>query len=76
MIMSDQKKFLFSKKNYLLLIISLLFISVGFALMIGGGGVTNSDFNPEIFSPQRIIYAPIVIIVGYILIGISIFYND
>jgi len=44
--------------------------------MIGGGGVGDSDFNPEIFSSQRIIIAPIVVIIGYIGMVFSIFYND
>tara|TARA_B100001758_G_C18057796_1_gene426572 strand:+ start:358 stop:501 length:144 start_codon:yes stop_codon:yes gene_type:complete len=44
--------------------------------MIGGGGETATDFNEEIFSPRRIQIAPIVIIVGYIGMIASIFYND
>ena len=55
---------------------SLLLVCVGFILMIGGGGVSESDFNPDIFSPKRIIIAPIVIILGYIGMIFSIFYND
>ena len=74
--MSNQSKLLFGNKNYLLLFISILVIATGFILMIGGGGTTDTDFNPDIFSNQRIIIAPIVIIIGYILIGVSIFYND
>ena len=74
--MSNQSKFLFGSKNYLLLLIGILVIATGFILMIGGGGATDSDFNPDIFSNRRIIIAPIVIIIGYVLIGVSIFYND
>ena len=74
--MSNQNKFLFGNKNYLLLFISILVIATGFILMIGGGGINDTDFNPDIFSNRRIIIAPIVIIIGYILIGVSIFYND
>ena len=74
--MSNQSKFLFGNKNYLLLFISILVIATGFILMIGGGGISDTDFNPDIFSNRRIIIAPIVIIIGYVLIGVSIFYND
>ena len=63
--MSNQSKFLFGNKNYLLLFISILVIATGFILMIGGGGTTDTDFNPDIFSNRRIIIAPIVIIIGY-----------
>ena len=74
--MSNQSKFLFGSKNYLLLLIGILVIATGFILMIGGGGISDTDFNPDIFSNRRIIIAPIVIIIGYVLIGVSIFYND
>ena len=68
--------FLFTKFNYVLLIISIVVIIIGFILMIGGGGTTDFDFNEEIFSPQRIIIAPIIVIIGYIGLGFAIFYND
>jgi len=51
-------------------------LCLGFILMIGGGAPNTHDFNPEIFSAQRIVIAPIIIIVGYIGMIISIFYND
>jgi hypothetical protein len=44
--------------------------------MIGGGGQTDFDFNPNIFASQRIIFAPIIIITGYIGMVFAIFYND
>jgi hypothetical protein len=68
--------FLFDKKNYILLLVSLLLVCLGFGLMMGGEGDSPTGFNPEIFSPQRIKYAPIIIIVGYIGMIFSIFYND
>ena len=74
--MSQNSRFLFGNKKYLILILSILLICLGFVLMIGGGGVGDSDFNPEIFSSQRIIIAPIVVIIGYIGMVFSIFYND
>ena len=73
--MSEKSRFLFGNKNYLILIFSILLICLGFALMIGGGGVGETDFNPDIFSSQRIIIAPIVVIIGYIGMIFSIFYN-
>ena len=72
--MSKKSPFLFEKKNYIILAISILFICLGFILMIGGGGVDEVDFNPEIFSKQRIILAPIIIIAGYI--GMNTFFID
>ena len=74
--MSKKNEFLFNKFNYFILVLSLLLVCLGFILMIGGGGVTETDFNPDIFSKQRIVYAPIIIIIGYIGMIFSIFYHD
>jgi len=68
--------FLFTKMNYIILLVSLLVLTIGFICMIGGGGENDFDFNPEIFSPQRIVLAPIIIIAGYIGMIFAIFYND
>ena len=74
--MKKQKQFLFKKNNYKILIVSLLILFFGFLLMIGGGASNLDDFNPAIFSFQRIVIAPIIIIIGYIGMIVSIFYND
>jgi len=44
--------------------------------MVGGGAINDVIFNPKIFSFQRIVLAPIVIILGYVGMVLSIFYND
>ena len=53
-----------------------MFLAIGFILMIGGGGENDFDFNSAIFSSQRILFAPIMIIAGYIGMVFAIFYND
>tara|TARA_B100001250_G_C19704660_1_gene746395 strand:+ start:408 stop:656 length:249 start_codon:yes stop_codon:yes gene_type:complete len=67
---------LFKKYNYIILLASLFLLLLGFGLMVGGGGKTDFDFNKAIFSNQRIIIAPIVVIIGYIGMIFAIFYND
>ena len=69
--MKNKNMFLFNKFNYVLLIISIVIISIGFILMIGGGGTTDFDFNKEIFSSRRI-----VVVIIDTLPGFAIFYND
>lgn len=64
-------KFLFSKKKYIFLVCSILLLILGFVLMSGGGSL-GSEFNPEIFSTRRIIIAPIIIIIAFIMSGIAI----
>lgn len=63
---------LYSKKNYLLMGCSVLLILVGFLLMSGGGSEDPTAFNPEIFSDRRIVLAPIVCLVGFLLMVYAI----
>ena len=58
---------LYSKKNYLLMALSALFILVGFILMSGGQSEDPTAFSPEIFSSRRIVVAPIVCLIGFCL---------
>ena len=60
-------EFAFGKQNYRLLIIGLIFIFIGFLLMIGGGSDDPNVFNYKIFSFRRITLAPILILIGFII---------
>ena len=66
------RDFAFGKDNFIWLGISIVFIIVGFVLMSGGSSPDGISFNPEIFSKQRIIVAPIIIMVGYLLMIFAI----
>ncbi len=62
--------FVFTKKNYILLGISLGIIALSFLLM---GGATNDDptqFNEAIYSFRRIRLAPMVFFIG---IGVAVY---
>ena len=58
---------LYSKKNYLLMGVSLILILIGFILMSGGQSEDPTAFSPEIFSSRRIVVAPIICLSGFIL---------
>ena len=72
----SQKKILFGKSNYILLIISLSMVSFGFILMSGGGSNNPDFFNNEIFNFRRIRLAPTVVIIGFGVAVLSIFFNS
>ena len=59
--------FAFTRKNYILLIIGLIFIGSGLILMIGGGSEDPTKFSADIFNFQRLTLAPILIAVGFII---------
>ena len=59
--------FAFKKKNYILLIIGLVFMASGLILMIGGGSDDPTKFSDEIFNFQRLTLAPILLATGFII---------
>jgi uncharacterized membrane protein YbhN (UPF0104 family) len=64
------KNFLFGKRNYGILFISIIIISFGFIIMAGGGSENPNNFNEEIFNFRRIRIAPTLILVGF---GVAIY---
>ncbi|MBB6275659.1 DUF3098 domain-containing protein [Porphyromonas circumdentaria] len=67
---------IFGKKNYILIIASLLLIIFGIILMSGGGSVDGVSFNPDIFSVRRIVIAPIISLLGFLLMIVAIMLPD
>lgn len=72
--MATQKKdnkpsadFAFGRENYMLMIIGIAVIALGYMLMRGGGSTDPNVFNPDIFSFRRVTLAPILIVVGFII---------
>lgn len=55
-------------KNVKIIAIGLLVMIVGFVLMIGGGSSDPNVFNPAMFNFRRLTLAPIVIIIGIVVI--------
>lgn len=62
----------YGKKNYWLIGLSIAIIVFGFILMSGGGSEDPNVFNPEIFSTRRIVVAPLVCLVGFLLMIVAI----
>ena len=66
------KKLLFDRRNYTVLALALVLIILGFALMSGGKSSDGVTCNPAIFSPRRIVVAPIISLVGFLLAAIGV----
>ena len=56
--------FLFEKRNYVIMIIGIIVIMIGFALMAGGGSDDPTVFNEDIYNFRRIRLAPTVVLIG------------
>ena len=59
--------FAFTKKNYILLIVGLVFMVSGLILMIGGGSEDPTKFSADIFDFQRLTLAPILLVIGFVI---------
>ena len=66
----SKREFLFGKKNYMLMLIGIAVIAVGFILMAGGGSDDPEVFNEEIYNFRRIRLAPTLVLIG---LGIEIY---
>lgn len=71
-----KKDFAFGKENFILIAIAVVCIVVGFLLMSGGGSTDGVSFNPEIFSARRIVVAPLVTMIGFVMMIFGILKNS
>ncbi len=65
----------FGKQNYQLLIAGIAIVILGYLTMIGGGSEDPKVFNPAIFDTQRITIAPMLVLVGFIVVIVAIMWR-
>ena len=70
----DNRNFAFKRINFILLAISMAIVVIGFLLMSGPGS-TETEFNPEIFSDRRIKLAPVVCLIGFVMMIVAVMYK-
>ena len=68
--------FAFKKRNYILLIIGLVFIASGLILMIGGGSEDPTKFSDKIFNFRRLTLAPVLLAIGFIFEIYAVMYKS
>lgn len=71
----DKKDFALKKVNYIICIISVLLIILGFVLMTGPASSIEGGFQPDIFSTRRIVVAPMVCFSGFLLMIVGILFK-
>lgn len=57
--------------NFIAMACSAVMIVVGFLLMLGGSS-TPEAFNPDIFSPRRIVVGPAIAFLGFVAMAAAI----
>jgi hypothetical protein len=63
--MAKNNGFIFTRKNYSLILISIGLLVTGFLLMTGKGNARGSEFNQDIYCFRRITLSPMVLLLGY-----------
>lgn len=67
--------FTFERENYILMIVGLVVLGIGYTLMAGGGSTDPDVFSEEIFNTQRLTVAPLVILFGFAIEVAAILYK-
>ena len=73
--MEDKKKMPFAKMNYILVLVGIFLIALGMILMIGGGSSDPDVFNDKMFNFQRLTLSPILILGGFVVEIVAIFWR-
>ena len=71
----NPKVMLFGKQNFILVLIGIALIALGFILMIGGGSNDPDVFNEKMFDFQHITLAPILVLLGFVVEIVAIFWR-
>ena len=71
----NQKVMPFGKQNYIIVLIGLALMILGFVLMIGGGSSDPNVFNEKMFDFQRLTLAPILVLAGFVVEIVAIFWK-
>lgn len=74
-VVEEEKKLPFTKMNYILVLVGVALIALGMILMIGGGSSDPDVFNPKMFNFQRLTLSPILILLGFVVEIVAIFWK-
>ena len=65
----------FGKINYILMGVGILLLALGYILLSGGGSDDPNVFNPAMFDARRLVWAPILIVLGFVVEIVAIMYK-
>lgn len=57
----------FGKINYILMLVGIVLLAIGYILLSGGGTDDPSQFSEAIFDTRRLTVAPIVLTLGFVV---------
>lgn len=65
----------FERKNYILMLVGIAFVLLGYFLMIGGGADDPNVFSEKLFDFQRLTLAPVLLLIGLVIEIFAIMYH-
>ena len=71
----EKRSLPFTKMNFILVIVGIVLIALGLILMIGGGSSDPDVFNEKMFNFQRLTLSPILILLGFVVEIVAIFWR-
>ena len=75
----DQKngfELAFGAINYILMGVGLVLLAIGYILLSGGGSDDPNVFNPAMFDSRRLVVAPILIVLGFVVEIVAIMFKN
>ncbi len=68
----EKSNFALGKLNFVVCGVAVLLVLLGFMLMGGESSSIESGFNPDIFSTRRIVVAPMLCLIGFLMMIVGI----
>ncbi|MBQ6069703.1 MAG: DUF3098 domain-containing protein [Bacteroidales bacterium] len=68
--------FVFSKVNYIIMLVGVVLLALGYLLLCGGGSDDPNVFNTEMFNARRLYVSPVLITLGFVTEIVAIMYKD
>ena len=57
----------FGPINYILMVVGIVILAIGYIRLSGGGSDDPNTFNPAMFDSRRLTVAPILIVLGFVV---------
>jgi SNF family Na+-dependent transporter len=71
----ERKVPLFRKINYILMVMGVVILAVGYICLSGGGSEDPAVFSEKIFDTRRLVVAPILMLLGLLIEIVAIMYH-
>lgn len=64
---TEKRDFVFGKENYIIMMVGLVVLAIGYILLSGGGSNDPDQFSEALFNSRRMLWAPIFIVGGLVI---------